>query len=68
MLYGDRVVYHGEQPFEETDMRFGTRDITVNTAYVQNDMLMVRGKNFTPYSVIYVTATRRRRRSCPNMP
>ena len=54
MLYGDRVVYHGEQPFEETDMRFGTRDITVNTAYVQNDMLMVRGKNFTPYSVIYV--------------
>ena len=54
MLYGDRVVYHGEQPFEETDMRFGTRDITVNTAYVRNDMLMVRGKNFTPYSVIYV--------------
>ena len=25
MLYGDRVVYGGKNPFEETDMRFGTR-------------------------------------------
>ncbi len=54
MLYGDRVVYGGENPFVETDMQFGTRDIVLYSATVRGDTLTAHGENFTPYSVIYL--------------
>ena len=52
MLYGDRLVYRGEQPFTSTEMRFGTQEITVREATIRAETLTVRGENFTPYSVI----------------
>lgn len=58
MLYGDRVVYGGENPFEETDMRFGTRDVVLYRAAVRGDTLTAYGENFTPYSAIYIDGTR----------
>lgn len=58
MLYGDRVVYGGENPFEETDMRFGTRDVVLHRAAVRGDTLTAYGENFTPYSAIYIDGTR----------
>lgn len=58
MLYGDRVVYGGENPFEETDMRFGTRDVVLHRAAVRGDTLTAYGENFTPYSAIYIDGAR----------
>src|SRR5699024_915472 len=43
MLYGDRVVYGGENPFEETDVRFGTRDVVLHRATVRGDTLTAYG-------------------------
>lgn len=58
MLYGDRVVYGGENPFAETDMRFGTRDVVLHRASVRGDTLTAYGENFTPYSVICIDGRR----------
>lgn len=54
MLYGDRIVYQGENPFEPTDMQFGTKEILIADAIVYGETVAVYGENFTPYSVIYV--------------
>lgn len=54
MLYGDRIVYQGENPFEETAMRFGTKDIVLESATIRGETLTAHGQNFTPYSVIYI--------------
>ncbi len=54
MLYGDRIVYHGENPFEPSPMRFGTRTILLEKATYRADILTAYGENFTPYSVIYL--------------
>ncbi|MGN0479551.1 MAG: LTA synthase family protein [Hominenteromicrobium sp.] len=54
MLYGDRVVYQGENPFEETTMRFGTKDIVLQSAAIRGDTLTAHGEHFTPYSVLYL--------------
>lgn len=58
MLYGDRVVYHGASPFEETAMRFGTRDVLLESAAVRGDTVTARGDRFTPYSVICINGER----------
>lgn len=54
MLYGDQIVYHGENPFEPTDIQFGTKQILLSKATVRGDTVTAWGENFTPYSVIYV--------------
>lgn len=58
MLYGDRVVYGGENPFEETDMRMGTVDIMLERATIRGTTLTAYGENFTPYSAIYIDGAR----------
>ena len=54
MLYGDRIVYHGVNPFEPSAMRFGTREVLLEKATYRADILTAYGENFTPYSVIYL--------------
>ena len=48
----------GENPFAETDMRFGTRDVVLHRASVRGDTLTAYGENFTPYSVICIDGRR----------
>jgi len=54
ILYGDKYLYDGLQPYERTNMRMGVKDITVASALLRKDTVIVRGENFTPYSVVYV--------------
>jgi len=54
MLYGDQEAFDGETPFEETDMRFGCRDICVTDAVREYHRLLVTGENFTEFSAIVV--------------
>lgn len=54
MLYGDRIVFHGVNPFEPTDMRFGTKPIRLQKATHRADRLTAYGERFTPYSVIFL--------------
>lgn len=52
MLYGDKVVYHGETPYETTEMQFGIEEIVLESATIRSDTLTARGENFTSSSVI----------------
>lgn len=54
MLYGDRIVYYGKNPFEPAKMRFGTKDVILEGASIRLKTLVVSGENFTPYSVIRI--------------
>lgn len=54
MLYGDHIVYGGENPFEPSKMRMGTTDILLLSAQVRGHTVTVTGERFTPYSVIYI--------------
>ncbi len=49
MLYGERYVYGGEEPYSATDMRMGVRKIELDSVLkVGQDMIYYTGKNFTP--------------------
>jgi hypothetical protein len=52
MLYGDRQAFEGEFPYQRTDMRMGSRDVTVTGAAREYHRLLVTGENFTEFSKI----------------
>ena len=52
MLYGDQYLYDGQSPYVPTDMKMGLVDIEVDSADYTGKALIVRGKNFTPSSVV----------------
>lgn len=54
MLYGDRQAFEGEYPYRRTDMRMGSRDVTVTGAVREYHRLLVTGENFTEFSKIVV--------------
>ncbi len=54
MLYGDRNVYGGINPFKKTKMTMGVESITISDVYVRGEGLFVKGTHFTPFSEVYV--------------
>lgn len=52
ILYGDRAVYEGENPYEATDMKMGMVPITIDHIAYNDSNLLVFGENFTKYSKI----------------
>ena len=52
MLYGERLVWGGENPYEPTDLQLGVLPVELQTVGMQDGGLYVFGKNFTPYSVV----------------
>lgn len=58
-LYGPQDSYGGTLPFTATKLQFGIHEISIAKIYVRNNeddntLLYVSGKNFTPYSIVYV--------------
>ncbi len=54
MLYGDQLVYDGENPYEEKDMTFGVYEISISEITYKNGYLYVAGENFNEYSTVIV--------------
>ena len=50
MLYGDQQAVDGDSLYETTDMRLGSREITITDAELDYRRLLVMGNNFTIYS------------------
>lgn len=55
ILYGDKFVY-GENPitYKPTDMKLGIRDIVIENVERKSENTYIKGKNFTPYSIVSV--------------
>ena len=54
MLYGDREVYGGINPYEPTQMQMGIAPVEITNANVIAGSLYVHGENFTEYSKVMV--------------
>jgi hypothetical protein len=49
-LYGDQQAIDVDSVYEATDMRLGSREITITAAELDYHRLLVTGKNFTSFS------------------
>lgn len=55
ILYGKKSVYGGTNPYDPTDLVMGVKEITIDKVEKADDnKVIVRGKNFTDRSVVYV--------------
>ena len=54
MLYGKQYVYDGINPFQQTDMVFGLKDISVQTVVSSNQTAFIYGSNYTEYSKVFI--------------
>lgn len=52
MLYGDREVYGGINPYEPTQMQMGIAPIRIRSVDVIGGSIYVHGENFTEYSKV----------------
>lgn len=54
ILYGDREVYDGENPYLPTQMVMGTAKISINRVSVTEEACHIQGDNFTKYSHVAI--------------
>lgn len=55
ILYGDRLCYNGENPYQPTDLQMGINPITISGVEATSDGgIRISGENFTRYSKVYV--------------
>lgn len=61
MLYGDRVIYEGEDPYRSTKLQMGIDPITLNSVTVgfDGESAAIKGDGFTHWSVICVNGRRK---------
>lgn len=52
VLYGDQYLYNGQLPYTPASMRMGVKPIQVDSVAYDGKALIVRGDNFTRFSVI----------------
>ena len=52
MLYGERYIYGGTNPFKATDLKMGVRDIKIDEVVQIGEKYYIKGQNFTEYSKI----------------
>lgn len=59
MLYGDRYVYGGENPYDATDIVYGINDIIIDKVTPATDddgdeCIYIEGENFNNYSKVFI--------------
>ena len=59
MIFGEKYVYNGVNPFAPTDLHMGLEDILLTKAGLHGDLSYISGSGFTPFSVVYVNGNRR---------
>lgn len=54
MLYGNNYIYDGQSPVPETgEIQMGLEEISITRVTNESDHVVVRGRNFNEYSVVY---------------
>ncbi|MBH1940783.1 sulfatase-like hydrolase/transferase [Mobilitalea sibirica] len=54
MLYGNRTVYEGINPYIEKTMQMGIINTSIADVYEKGEAVFIIGDNFTPWSVVYM--------------
>ncbi len=53
MLYGERAVWGGENPYAPKRLHMGTEPITLTGWETEGEVLLLKGENFTPCSKVF---------------
>lgn len=53
-LYGENYAFDGKNPFPQTDMTMGIRDIMVDRYEIKGDWVWIYGKNFNEFSIVQI--------------
>lgn len=53
-LYGDNYAFDGKNPFSQTNMTMGIRDITVGRYEIKGNWVWIYGKNFNEFSIVQI--------------
>lgn len=53
-LYGDNYAFDGKNPFPQTNMIMGIRDITVDRYEIKGNWVWIYGKNFNEFSIVQI--------------
>ena len=54
MLYGNKYIFDGNNPYIASELKMGIKDIAITSAYIEDNNLIVKGNNFTPSSTVYI--------------
>lgn len=55
ILYGNKDIYQGENPYVPTEMQMGTYPISISMVEKgEEEEILIRGENFTEYSKVFV--------------
>lgn len=54
LLYGERYVYGGQDPYPASDLVMGVEDVTISSIEPSGETMNVYGDNFTPWSKVFV--------------
>ena len=58
ILYGERVCYNGENPYEPTELQMGIDPITITSVEeTAQGGIKIKGQNFTRYSKVYINGS-----------
>lgn len=52
MLYGDKYIYNGKNPWKPVDMKMGVKKISVDRIVKIGNKYYIKGQNFTEYSKV----------------
>lgn len=53
-LYGNNYAFDEKNPFPQTDMKMGIRDITIERYEIRGDWVWIYGENFNEFSTVQV--------------
>ena len=53
-LYGNHYAYDGNNPFPQTEMKMGIRDIVISDYEILDDRIYIYGEGFNEFSAVYL--------------
>lgn len=54
ILFGDKYIYGGKNPYSTISTKMGISDIVIDNVIIENDKIIVQGENFTRFSKVFI--------------
>ena len=58
ILFGEKYIYGGKNPYSTINTKMGISDIVINSAIIEEDKLIIQGENFTKFSQVFINNKR----------
>ncbi|MDO4534540.1 MAG: LTA synthase family protein [Clostridium perfringens] len=58
ILFGEKYIYGGKNPYSTINTKMGISDIIINSATIEDNKLIIQGENFTRFSQVFINNKR----------